>query len=235
MFYAERAELLEGRLRQGWGFPGGDVRLGSDSYLNAWKVAGWPLDENEKSRSIGPMRRYSVLKRMLDIQRDDLIVIPRVSVEVDGDGDFFTIATVVNTYSFKVLNGFADFGHIIEVDPERLRSYRYDRDADRLNSAVNSLACTLMDVPFQESATATVICAQLFASSHNSDTRRRLSSLSVMLAALRRHYRQLNRREHPCALQITGIHNLAETTIGTEVVVHKSHDLRRSRFLRLQE
>lgn len=128
-FYAERAELLEGRLRQGWGFPGGDIRLDRDSYLNAWKAAGWPLDENEKSRSIGPMRRYSVLKRMREIQRDDLIVIPRVSVEVDGDGDFFTIATVVNTYSFEVLDGFADFGHIIGVDPKRLRSYRYDRDA----------------------------------------------------------------------------------------------------------
>lgn len=129
-FYAERAELFEGRLRQGWGFPGGDLRLGSGSYLAAWKAAGWPLNGNATSRNIGPARRYSVLKRMLDIQLDDLIVIPRVSVEVDGDGDFFTIATVVKTYSFKVLNGFADFGHIIEVDPERLRSYRYDRDAD---------------------------------------------------------------------------------------------------------
>lgn len=128
-FSAVRSEIKEGRARQGWHPSGTDIRLGYDAFLKAWIAKGWSLDENEYSRAIGPERRFKVLAKMLNIRPGDRLIIPRVSVSVPGNGNYFTLATVTEPYNVVgVLAPFNDFGSVIGVDKETLCSYDYDEN-----------------------------------------------------------------------------------------------------------
>lgn len=114
-----KAELKQGRLRQGWGF-GSLLNVSGESdpeaYVRAFREE-WP-DSTED-----PYKRYSILERMLAIEPGDLIVIPNVPVYRGS----FTIAEATNAYRFEHTPGFErrDFGHIIGVDPSTLREIGY--------------------------------------------------------------------------------------------------------------
>ncbi len=67
---------------------------------------------------------------MLDIQVGDPIIIPKLSIR-NGEtrhGRYFTIVICTKVYDFAFPNNICvqDFGHFIEVDPNRMVTYDYD-------------------------------------------------------------------------------------------------------------
>ena len=119
-------ELKQGRLRQGWGSSGMDVRNPFDEFTAAWKK--WA------SSSENMKRRYNMLRIMLEIKEGDLIVIPKVSIQQTATGRYFTIVKCKKPYEFALSDGKNDFGHYIEV--ESLVSCDYDS-----SGAAQALSC----------------------------------------------------------------------------------------------
>lgn len=132
-----RNEIMQGRLRQGWGAPGMDLNKGCGAYISAWD-SYWGQDDeiNEKKE-----RKYNNLLLLKKIAVGDYIVVPKLSLD-DGFDEpcrCFTLLQCVQEYSFNVLDGdtenghFSDFGHIIGV--KTVFSCSYDRDADSMTVA----------------------------------------------------------------------------------------------------
>lgn len=115
-----RDELINNHiLRQGWGIE--DLRKGVYAYIAEWNRRGWG-DSSKK--------RFGILKPMLDIQVGDPIVIPKLSIR-NGEirhGRYFTIVICTKVYDFAFPNNICeqDFGHFIEVDPNRMITCDYD-------------------------------------------------------------------------------------------------------------
>lgn len=109
-------ELRDGRLRQGWGKHG--LALERDG--ERVDKAEW----EEAHRSVGwgdpSPRRFSILSRMLDIRKNDLVVMPKMP-----NWDQFSIARVNERYRFEVAAGWDDFGHILPVDSVSVRTFNY--------------------------------------------------------------------------------------------------------------
>ncbi len=124
-----RGELLQGRLRQGWGAEGMAVSNSEQNFLAA-RVKAWgsfanvPVGQTKDYH----IRKYHNLHTMLDIKVGDLIVIPKVSLNNPYVGRYFTVAKCTEEYKFNVLQGVNDFGHIIGV--ENLFSCDYDFNSD---------------------------------------------------------------------------------------------------------
>ncbi len=123
-------ELKEGRLRQGWGASGlslkkADGRLTPKTEwdkryhdVGLYKQArGEPWDKPWAAR-------FSTLCRMLELKDGEVVIVPKMPEKRQ-----FTIACVAGCYRFKVGIG-NDFGHIIPVDPESVRTFDYDDNAD---------------------------------------------------------------------------------------------------------
>ncbi len=109
---ALRKEILEGRLRQGWGADGMTVAWGVEEYTKAWRTV-W----QESTADDGYIRRkYNNINIMREMTEGDIIVIPKLNVNDESDWRSFTIAVVdKGGYSFDVMDGIGDFGHIIKV------------------------------------------------------------------------------------------------------------------------
>ena len=119
-----QSELKEGRLRQGWSPAGtslldanGDER-GSEDWSKAYRDA-WGEEPSP--------RRYSILRRMLDMKQDDLVICPKAP-----DDGHFTIARVCDTYRFEVAAEQEDFGHVIRVKDLRVVSNLYSLDSQTI-------------------------------------------------------------------------------------------------------
>lgn len=120
-----------GKLRQGWGFDGLDLRLfEEDSYqwiknyiLGAKKY--WDEEIREKYCEVAT-GRYNILKHLLDAKRDSIIFIPKHSFDKHHNEDFFTVCKVVGSYYFDLDKKYNDFGHVIIV--KDLKSYRYSKN-----------------------------------------------------------------------------------------------------------
>ena len=114
-----RDEMEEGRLRQGWGAPGLTL-ISADGEPVAktdWVAAhrDW-ADWGEPSP-----RRFSILHRMLELDRGDIVVVPKMP-----SSNQFTIARANGRYRFELADGRDDFGHVIPVDPDSVRIFAYD-------------------------------------------------------------------------------------------------------------
>ncbi|QSZ27578.1 hypothetical protein ACETAC_01290 [Aceticella autotrophica] len=122
-------ELINGRLRQGWGIPGTSIvdKFGNIIDKNNWienykKSAKklWNVDITDKDANI----RYDILSLMLQIKPNDVIIVPKMPTD-----QTFIIAIAENGYSFeplKICNN--DFGHIIYVFKKYIKSFTYDDD-----------------------------------------------------------------------------------------------------------
>ena len=129
-----RNELLEGRLRQGWGCPGFDLRNSQEAFVDAWEKAGL----NDK---IDAQRRYAILSTLLHIERGDIIIVPKLSLNnQSGVGQYFSIVECVEEYSFEPLPQYDDFGHIIGVKTLGTFDYRSE------NESANYVAKLLMGI-----------------------------------------------------------------------------------------
>ena len=112
-------ELAEGRLRQGWGAPG----------LGLTTAAGEPVAKLDWEAAYGGWadwgapspRRFAILRRMLELDRGDIVVMPKMPA-----WDRFTMARATGRYRFELADGREDFGHLIPVEPDSVRTFLYD-------------------------------------------------------------------------------------------------------------
>lgn len=125
-----RDEMLQGRLRQGWGADGMDINKSEQDFLAAReKKWGKFADEDEPEKALKyNVGKYYNLRNMIDIEIGDLIIVPKVSDKFDYVGKYFSVLKCVEKYKFDVLKGYNDFGHIIGV--EFLFSCPHDFDED---------------------------------------------------------------------------------------------------------
>ncbi|MYB34895.1 MAG: hypothetical protein F4X92_07200 [Gammaproteobacteria bacterium] len=142
-------EILEGRLRQGWGAPeysliDGDGNIVSKqhwetTYQNTWGDKPSP-------------RRYSILCNMLQLNVEDvdIVVVPKTP-----DRNQFTIARVKRGYQFDAdgsqlgPDARGDYRHVIDIDPDSVRTFHYRANDDSfLVSGLFSRHCHRAAVSF---------------------------------------------------------------------------------------
>lgn len=107
------------RLRQGWGLPGMDIRNGEEAMFQVWPYLWGDREECHK--------RYEILKLMLDVQKGDIILIPKLDLSSFAPSDSsFTIAVCKEGYNFYPLHLAQrdDYGHYIVLE-ENSASYYY--------------------------------------------------------------------------------------------------------------
>lgn len=123
-------ELRRGRLRQGWSPPGTSL-LNADgserskeewtqAYMSAWDASPSP-------------RRYAILCRMLNMNKGDLIFIPKAPRY-----EYFTIAEVSRDYQFEMAPDQEDFGHIIPVKNQQVVANWYNQDSQTIHELFRS-------------------------------------------------------------------------------------------------
>ena len=111
-------ELVAGRLRQGWGAPG----------LSLMPVQGaavgkkeWETAYRERTDWGDPSpRRFAILNRMLELDDGDIVVMPKMPA-----WNQFTVARVSGRYRFETARGQHDFGHIVPVHRESVRTFAH--------------------------------------------------------------------------------------------------------------
>lgn len=130
-------EFKNGRLRQGWGGPGTQLREGRwDVKYNDWfpRYQSWVRTWDAKSINNGLARaeaRFAILQRMLDLKSGDLLIVPHVP----GEG-MIALAIVDEGYFWddshfdrakrstgKPIN---DFGHLVSIDPNQTAVFPID-------------------------------------------------------------------------------------------------------------
>ncbi len=114
-------------LRQGWGIKDLDLNQDIKSWiekymLNAKKFWNQDIDCHQAKG------RWNILSRMLDIQENDYIFIPKTSNNIENINDYkhFTICQVQKKYYFDYNNNIKDFGHCIEV--KNLKVFEYSKE-----------------------------------------------------------------------------------------------------------
>lgn len=123
-----KSESSNGRLRQGWGCEGTDITEDFEGF----KKAGKEIGEWQESDSWF-LRRYNILRIMLEMKKGDIIVVPKINMNENGNNDngFFTVFKVTEPYKFNpiqvpVWGNFKEFGHVIGV--EKFASFSYSLD-----------------------------------------------------------------------------------------------------------
>ena len=128
-------------LRQGWGVE--DLRNGQDAYVKREHSKG-NTDAKEAKK------RFNILKPMLDIDVDDRIVIPKLSLRdsENSPGKYFTVVVCTKAYDFyfPFIRDW-DFGHFIEVDWSKDKPVTYDYDAKSPNPDVKYISEQLKSYP----------------------------------------------------------------------------------------
>lgn len=111
------SEIKEGRLRQGWGPPGCDLRSPSGERVskNDWEESYRDIWEEDPSP-----RRFAILSNMLDLQEGDIVVVPKMP-----KWNQFTIARVSGDYEFDSDENREDHRHIVPVKSDSVRTFSY--------------------------------------------------------------------------------------------------------------
>ena len=145
-----RTELMQGRLRQGWGGP--NTQLTEKGIVvshtiwakrfSDWVASVW----GEAVSSEDSKKRHSILLRMVSPQRGDLVVVPRLPHTEE-----FVIGKVGDGYTFddSQFDRTQDFGHTMRLYKESLRTFGYKSSPEaklivakfrHYRSAVNNVA-----------------------------------------------------------------------------------------------
>ena len=115
-------ELIEGRLRQGWGAPGlgfltqDGARVEKEVWEQKYREH-WDEDPSPK--------RFAILSRMLDLNRGDIVVVPKMP-----ERNQLTVARVATGYRFEQETPFNEFRHVVDLDPQSIRTFDYQADSD---------------------------------------------------------------------------------------------------------
>ena len=114
-------EMKEGRLRQGWGVSGLALTQFDGGRVDK---AQWEAAHREVPDWGDPSpKRFAILTRMLQLGPGDVVVVPKMP-----QPDQFTIARVRGRYLFEMPRDRDDYGHIIPVDPDSIRTFDYRAD-----------------------------------------------------------------------------------------------------------
>lgn len=140
-----RVELLEGRLRFGFGWKGLDLRNSEDEFIATYV-------EHCKATKEEALKRYRFLSILKDIRVGDVILIARFNINKPEVGQYFTLAECTETYTFAPLPEHDDFGHIIGVKLLNSFDYRSDNEAancigDNLRLAFRSRTVSRINNP----------------------------------------------------------------------------------------
>jgi hypothetical protein len=124
--------IEKGKLRQGWGMSYNDTNVDLNLKLDDWIANFVYLYSklwDEKIDCSTACGRYNILKLMTDMERGDIIFVPRIP-----DYNSFTVATVKKGYSFDPIMDTLDdaektpygrHGHIVNVDKNTIKSFKY--------------------------------------------------------------------------------------------------------------
>lgn len=113
-----RNEIKAGRLRQGWGKEDMYLKKDEDVVSKDEWVKNFPKEWGGSLEYIE--RKYNNLKIMLDIKKDDIIIIPKYP-----SWNSFSVVKALDRYNFQ-MPGSDDFGHYINIDLKTLRSFNYE-------------------------------------------------------------------------------------------------------------
>lgn len=149
-----RNEILRGYLRQGWGAQGMSVNNSYEEYKAAW-YEKWGENDTTEARI---KRKYNNLRNMIYIEKGDIIIIPKVSINdgYDYPCRCFTVARCTETYSFEVMKSINDFGHIIGIeslfscpyyinDPSNQITAKFRAYQSSINNVWNKSFCNSVD------------------------------------------------------------------------------------------
>ena len=123
-----KSEILRGKLRQGWGADGLDIRRSLEEYSEAFRKY-W--DEPQSCIQ----RKYDRIRIMLDMKPGDLIIIPKLNLNAplydwEEWNKYFAVVKVAGEYEFDPIKpetrNYNEFGHVIPVEP--VGSFHYERD-----------------------------------------------------------------------------------------------------------
>ncbi|MGL4999961.1 MAG: restriction endonuclease [Cetobacterium sp.] len=116
-----RNDIVLGKLRQGWGKSEMSL-LKNDEIVSKeeWRDS-FPKEWDCSDEYIN--RKYDNLKIMLDMKKDDVIIIPKLP-----SWDSFSVVKVADGYKFEMPKTVDDFGHYIEIDFDSLRCFKYEFD-----------------------------------------------------------------------------------------------------------
>lgn len=115
-------ELRQGRLRQGWGGPGFALKTVDGRRVEKTQ---WEAIYEEEWKKAPSLKRFAILTQMLDMQPGSVVVVPKMP-----EGGQFTIARVSGNYRFELGQGWKDYGHIVSVEPDSVRTFSYRADDD---------------------------------------------------------------------------------------------------------
>lgn len=119
-------ELWENNiLRQGWGIRGLDLRRNQKRWIEKYMYNGkiyWDAEIECKDAN----GRRNILRRMLDIDINDFILLPKTSKNHLDNYHEFSICQLEKKYYFDCRIGIDDFGHCLKV--KNLKSFAYNKD-----------------------------------------------------------------------------------------------------------
>lgn len=111
-------ELVDGRLRQGWGVPGLSLTTEHGTSIDK---RDWEAAYRERTNWGNPSpKRFAILNNLLELDDGDIVVMPKMPA-----WDRFTIARVSGRYRFEIARGHDDFGHIVPVYRESVRTFAH--------------------------------------------------------------------------------------------------------------
>ena len=117
-------ELCEGRLRQGWGAHGLTLKTADGQRV---EKTHWEATYKEHWKEDPSPKRFVILARMLEMQDGSAVVLPKMP-----EWNLFTIARVGGGYRFDTHADRDDYGHIVPIDPDSLRTFGNRADPDAI-------------------------------------------------------------------------------------------------------
>lgn len=136
-----RNDIILGKLRQGWGKSGMSLLKNNEIISKEEWRNNFPEEWGCSDEYIN--RKYDNLKIMLDIKKDDIIIIPKFP-----SWDSLSVVKVADSYKFEMPKVVDDFGHYIEIDFDSLRSfkYAYDESSTKIHSKLRAYQSPLNNV-----------------------------------------------------------------------------------------
>lgn len=112
-------------LRQGWGIKNLDLKQPTKEWIEKYMYSGkiyWNADINCNEAK----GRWNIINRMLDMKKDDILLIPKTSQQYLNDYNKFSVCKVDKEYYFDYPTEYCDFGHCIKVD--NLQDFNYGKN-----------------------------------------------------------------------------------------------------------
>ncbi|MEG1338685.1 restriction endonuclease [Cetobacterium sp.] len=112
-----RNDIILGKLRQGWGKSGMSLLKNGEIISKEEWGNNFPEEWDCSDEYIN--KKYDNLKIMLEIKKDDLLIIPKFPT-----WNSFSVVKVEEGYRFEIPK-VDDFGHYIRIDVNTLKSFNY--------------------------------------------------------------------------------------------------------------